>query len=394
MEALSARINSLPVSATLAMAAKARELKNEGIDVIGLSLGEPDFNTPEFIKDAAIQAVKDNYNSYSPVDGYADLKQAIVTKFKRDNGLDYAANQIVVSTGAKQSIANVCMVLLNPGDEVLLPAPYWVSYSAIATLAEAKSTIIPTNIEDDFKITPNQLEAAITPKTKLIMFNSPNNPSGTIYTEAEYRALAKVLEKHPDVYILSDEIYEHINYGTPHFSLAAIPELYDRTITVNGVAKAFAMTGWRIGYIGAPAWIAKACNKMQGQITSGANCIAQRATITALEAPVSNIQYMVDEFKNRRELIISLLNEIPGIKLNQPQGAFYVFPDVSAYFGKTLRGKTIENASDFALYLLEEAHVATVTGDAFGNGDCIRISYAASVENIKEAIGRIAKALA
>ena len=394
MEALSARINSLPVSATLAMAAKARELKNEGIDVIGLSLGEPDFNTPEFIKDAAIQAVNDNYNSYSPVDGYADLKQAIITKFKRDNGLDYAANQIVVSTGAKQSIANVCMVLLNPGDEVLLPAPYWVSYSAIATLAEAKSTIIPTSIEDDFKITPAQLEAAITPKTKLIMFNSPNNPSGTIYTEAEYRALAKVLEKHPDVYILSDEIYEHINYGTPHFSLAAIPELYDRTITVNGVAKAFAMTGWRIGYIGAPAWIAKACNKMQGQITSGANCIAQRATITALDAPVSNIQYMVDEFKNRRELIISLLNEIPGIKLNQPQGAFYVFPDVSAYFGKTLRGKTIENASDFALYLLEEAHVATVTGDAFGNGDCIRISYAASVENIKEAIGRIAKALA
>ena len=393
MEALSARINSLPVSATLAMAAKARELKNEGIDVIGLSLGEPDFNTPEFIKDAAIQAVNDNYNSYSPVDGYADLKQAIITKFKRDNGLDYAANQIVVSTGAKQSIANVCMVLLNPGDEVLLPAPYWVSYSAIATLAEAKSTIIPTSIEDDFKITPAQLEAAITPKTKLIMFNSPNNPSGTIYTEEEYRALAKVLEKYPDIYILSDEIYEHINYGTPHFSLAAIPELYDRTITVNGVAKAFAMTGWRIGYIGAPAWIAKACNKMQGQITSGANCIAQRATITALEAPVSNIQYMVDEFKSRRELIISLLAEIPGIKLNQPQGAFYVFPDVSAYFGKTLGGKNIENASDFALYLLEEAHVATVTGDAFGNGDCIRISYAASVDNIKEAIGRIAKAL-
>ena len=394
MDALSARINSLPVSATLAMAAKARELKNQGIDVIGLSLGEPDFNTPEFIKDAAIQAVNDNYNSYSPVDGYADLKQAIITKFKRDNDLVYTADQIVVSTGAKQSIANVCMVLLNPGDEVLLPAPYWVSYSAIATLAEAKSTIIPTSIENDFKITPAQLEAAITPKTKLIMFNSPNNPSGTIYTEEEYRALAKVLEKHPDIYILSDEIYEHINYGTPHFSLAAIPELYDRTITVNGVAKAFAMTGWRIGYIGAPAWIAKACNKMQGQITSGANCIAQRATITALEAPVSNIQYMVDEFKSRRELIISLLAEIPGIKLNQPQGAFYVFPDVSAYFGKTLRGKNIENASDFALYLLEEAHVATVTGDAFGNGDCIRISYAASVDNIKEAIGRIAKALA
>ena len=394
MEALSTRINSLPVSATLAMAAKARELKNQGVDVIGLSLGEPDFNTPEFIKDAAIQAVNDNYNSYSPVDGYADLKQAIVSKFKRDNGLNYTADQIVVSTGAKQSIANVCMVLLNPGDEVLLPAPYWVSYSAIATLAEAKSTIIPSSIENDFKITPQQLENAITPQTKLIMFNSPNNPSGTIYTEEEYRALGKVLEKYPDIYILSDEIYEHINYGTPHYSLAAIPTLYDRTITVNGVAKAFAMTGWRIGYIGAPKWIAKACNKMQGQITSGANCIAQRATITALEAPVSNIQYMVDEFKNRRELIISLLTQIPGIKLNQPQGAFYVFPDVSAYFGKNLGGKTIENATDFALYLLEEAHVATVTGDAFGNSNCIRISYAASVEHIKEAIARIAQALA
>jgi len=394
MDALSARINSLPVSATLAMAAKARELKNEGIDVIGLSLGEPDFNTPEFIKDAAIQAVNDNYNSYSPVDGYVELKQAICTKFKRDNVIEYGLDQIVVSTGAKQSIANVCMVLLDPGDEVLLPAPYWVSYSAIATLADATSTIIPSSIDTDFKITPEQLEAAISPKTKLIMFNSPNNPSGIIYTEAEYRALGKVLEKYPDIYILSDEIYEHINYGTKHFSIAAIPELYDRTITVNGVAKAFAMTGWRIGYIGAPAWIAKACNKMQGQITSGANCIAQRATITALEAPVSKIQYMIDEFQIRRELIIKLLSGIPGIRLNQPAGAFYVFPDVSHYFGKTLRGKTIKDASDFALYLLEEAHVATVTGDAFGNGDCIRISYAASQDNIKEAIGRIAKALA
>ena len=393
MEALSARINSLPVSATLAMAAKARELKNEGIDVIGLSLGEPDFNTPEFIKDAAIQAVNDNYNAYSPVDGYADLKQAIITKFKRDNGLEYAANQIVVSTGAKQSIANVCMVLLNPGDEVLLPAPYWVSYSAIATLAEAKSTIIPTSIDNDFKITPEQLEAAITPKTKLIMFNSPNNPSGTIYTEDEYRALGKVLEKHPDIYIMSDEIYEHINYGTPHFSIAAIPALYDRTITVNGVAKAFAMTGWRIGYIGAPAWIAKACNKMQGQITSGANCIAQRATITALEAPVSNIQYMVDEFQSRRKLIIELLTAIPGFRINEPEGAFYVFPDVSHYFGKTMKGKTINNASDFSLYLLEEASVATVTGEAFGDSNCVRISYAASEDSLKEAIRRISEAL-
>lgn len=393
MDTLSNRINRLPISATLAMAAKARELKNQGIDIIGLSLGEPDFNTPEFIKEAAVQAVNDNWNSYSPVDGYADLKEAICKKFKRDNKLDYDPSQIVVSTGAKQSIANVCMVLLDPGDEVLLPAPYWVSYSAIATLAEAKSIIIPSSIETDFKITPEQLEAAITPKTKLIMFNSPNNPSGTIYTEDEYRALGKVLEKYPDIYILSDEIYEHINYGTPHFSIAAIPELYDRTITVNGVAKAFAMTGWRIGYIGAPTWIAKACNKMQGQITSGANCIAQRATIAAVSAPVSAVQYMVDEFASRREMIIGLLNEIPGFKLNQPQGAFYVFPDVSHYFGKTIGGKQIENASDFALFLLEEAHVATVTGEAFGNENCIRISYAASDEHIRTAVARISAAL-
>ena len=312
MDLLSKRINSLPISATLSMAAKARELKNNGVDIIGLSLGEPDFNTPEFIKDAAINAVNDNWNSYSPVDGYLDLKAAICNKFKRDNGISYESSQIVVSTGAKQSIANVCMVLLNPGDEVLLPAPYWVSYSAIATLAEAESKIIPTSIDTDFKITPEQLENSINSKTKLVMFNSPNNPSGTIYTENELRALGKVLEKYPNIYILSDEIYEHINYGTPHFSIASIPELYERTITVNGVAKAFAMTGWRIGYIGAPEWIAKACNKMQGQITSGANCIAQRATIAAVNAPVSQIQYMVDEFSKRREIIIDLLKAIPG----------------------------------------------------------------------------------
>ena len=393
MDLLSKRINSLPISATLSMAAKARELKNNGVDIIGLSLGEPDFNTPEFIKDAAINAVNDNWNSYSPVDGYLDLKAAICNKFKRDNGISYESSQIVVSTGAKQSIANVCMVLLNPGDEVLLPAPYWVSYSAIATLAEAESKIIPTSIDTDFKITPEQLENSINSKTKLVMFNSPNNPSGTIYKENELRALGKVLEKYPNIYILSDEIYEHINYGTPHFSIASIPELYERTITVNGVAKAFAMTGWRIGYIGAPEWIAKACNKMQGQITSGANCIAQRATIAAVNAPVSQIQYMVDEFSKRREIIIDLLKAIPGIKINQPQGAFYVFPDVSDYFGRTLNNKKIENASDFAIYLLEEAHVATVTGEAFGNGDCIRISYAASEKNIREAIKRISKSL-
>ncbi len=393
MDILSERINSLPVSATLAMASKARELKSKGVDVIGLSLGEPDFNTPEFIKQAAINAVEENWNSYSPVDGYADLKEAICKKFKRDNNIQYKPSQIVVSTGAKQSIANVCMVLLNPGDEVLLPAPYWVSYSAIATLAEAKSVIIPSSIENDFKISPEQLEGSINSKTKLVMFNSPNNPSGTIYTKKELEAMGEILKKYPDIYILSDEIYEHINYGTPHFSIAGIPDLYDRTITVNGVAKAFAMTGWRIGYIGAPEWIAKACNKMQGQITSGANCIAQRATITALNEPITKIQYMIDEFAKRREIIIELLKDIPGIKLNKPSGAFYVFPDVSSYFGKVLNGKKIKNATDFALYLLEKAHVATVTGEAFGNGNCIRISYAASEEKIRLAIERISSAL-
>ncbi len=390
---LSDRINSLPVSATLAMAAKARELKGQGKDIIGLSLGEPDFNTPDFIKEAAKQAIDDNYNSYSPVDGYADLKDAIITKFKRDNNLDYKPSQIVVSTGAKQSIANTLQVLLNPGDEVLLPAPYWVSYSALAILSEATYKEIPSSIDTDFKITPEQLEAAITPKTKLILFNSPNNPSGTIYTEEDYRALAAVLEKHPHIYVLSDEIYEHINYGTKNFSFAAIPSMYDRTITVNGVAKAFAMTGWRIGYIGAPEWIARACNKMQGQITSGANCIAQRATIAALEAPVSKIKYMVTEFHKRRDIVLQLLGQIEGFKLNIPQGAFYVFPDISAFFGKEFNGVKIENASDFALYLLEYANVATVTGEAFGAPDCIRISYAASEAQIREAINRIKKAL-
>ncbi len=390
---LSDRINNLPVSETLAMAAKARELKEQGKDIISLSLGEPDFNTPDFIKEAAIQAIHDNYSSYSPVDGYVDLKKAICEKFKRDNNLTYQPNQIVVSTGAKQSIANVAMVLLNPGDEVLLPAPYWVSYSAISILAEATYVEIPSTVETDFKITPAQLEAAITPKTKMVFFNSPNNPSGTIYSEAEYRALAKVLEKHPNIYILSDEIYEHINYGEPNFSFAAIENMFDRTITVNGVAKAFAMTGWRIGYIGAPEWIAKACTKMQGQITSGANSIAQRATIVALQAPVSKIKYMVDEFRSRRDIVIDLLREIDGFKLNVPGGAFYVFPDVSAFFGKEIKGYKIENAADFSMFLLAEANVATVTGDAFGAPTCIRISYAASEENLREAIRRIKEAL-
>jgi len=390
---LSDRINSLPISQTLAMAAKARELKAAGKDIISLSLGEPDFNTPDFIKDAAIEAINQDYNSYTPVDGYVELKEAICTKFERDNNLSYKPNQIVVSTGAKQSIANVAQVLLNPGDEVLLPAPYWVSYSAIAILCEATFVEIPSTIDADFKITPDQLEAAITPKTKMVFFNSPNNPSGTIYTESEYRALAKVLEKYPQIYILSDEIYEHINYGTKPFSFAAIESMYDRTITVNGLAKAFAMTGWRIGYLGAPEWIAKACTKMQGQITSGTNCIAQRAAITAVLAPVERVQYMVDEFKSRREIVLELLSQIDGFKLNVPDGAFYVFPDVSSFFGKTIRGKTINNANDFSLFLLEEANVATVTGDAFGAPDCIRLSYAASEEQLREAIDRIQKVL-
>lgn len=390
---LSKRINNLPVSATLAMAAKARELKENGIDIIGLSLGEPDFNTPDFIKNAAIKAIEDNYNSYSPVDGYVDLKKSICKKFKRDNDLEYKLDQIVVSTGAKQSIANTVQVLVNPGDDVLLVAPYWVSYSAIVTLAEGNPIEIRSDISSDFKITPVQLENSITSKTKLVIINSPNNPSGSVYSEKEYKALAKVLEKYPDIFILSDEIYEHINYGIPHFSFAKIPSMYERTITINGLAKAFAMTGWRVGYIGAPNWIAKACTKMQGQITSGTNCIAQRACIAALEAPVSEIKYMIDEFKSRRELIIKLLKDIKGFKLNEPKGAFYVFPDISSFFGKTLKNKKINNASDFAIYLLEKAHVATVTGEAFGSPNNIRISYAASTENIQNAIQRIKNAV-
>jgi aspartate aminotransferase len=390
---LSNRIKNLPVSATLAMAAKARELKENGIDIIGLSLGEPDFNTPDFIKNAAVQAIEDNYNSYTPVDGYLDLKKSICKKFKRDNGLNYNTNQIVVSTGAKQSIANTIQVLINPGDDVLLVAPYWVSYSAIVTLAEGNPIEIRSDISSDFKITAAQLDNSITPNTKLVIINSPNNPSGTVYTKDELIELSMVLEKYPNIYVLSDEIYEHINYGVPHFSFAKIPSMFNRTITVNGLAKAFAMTGWRIGYIGAPDWIAKACTKMQGQITSGTNCIAQRATIAALDASVGEIKYMVDEFKERRKLIIDLLNNIKGIKVNQPMGAFYVFPDISDFFGKTIKGKTIKNASDFAIFLLEESHVATVTGDAFGCPNNIRISYAASKEQIAEAIKRIQSAL-
>ena len=390
---LSDRIRNMSTSATLAMAAKARELRKEGKDIIGLSLGEPDFNIPDFIKEAAKKAIDENYSSYSPVDGYADLKTAISEKFKRDNALDYSEDQIVVSTGAKQSLANVAMVLLNPGDEVILPAPYWVSYRDIVKLAEGVPVEVPTSIESDFKITPDQLRGAITPKTKMIWYSSPCNPSGSVYSREELEGLADVLKEHPHVLVVSDEIYEHINFRSAHASMAGIPGMYDRTVTVNGVSKAFAMTGWRIGYIGAPAWIAKACTKFQGQITSGANAIGQRATIAALKAPVDRIRYMIDTFHQRRDLILGLLGEIEGFKLNVPEGAFYVFPDVSHFFGKNLKGRTIENASDFAMYLLEEAQVATVTGEAFGNPNCIRISYAASEKEIREAIRRIGEAL-
>ena len=388
---LSERILNMATSATLAMAAKARELKAEGKDIIGLSLGEPDFNTPDFIKEAAKTAIDENYNSYTPVDGYAELKEAIITKFKRDNNLTYTPKQIVVSTGAKQCLANVALVLLNEGDEVILPCPYWVSYADIVKLSDGVPVEVITSIDNDFKMTPQQLEAAITPKTKMIWFSSPCNPSGSVYSKLELRALADVLVKFPNIYVVSDEIYEHINFVGGHASMAEFDDMYDRTITINGVSKAFAMTGWRIGFLGGPEAIARACNKMQGQITSGANCIAQRAVITALEAAPTKVQYMVDEFKVRRDLILSLLKDIEGFSCNTPEGAFYVFPDVSAFFGKTLNGTLIKNATDFSLYLLEAALVATVTGDAFGNPNCVRISYAASQDQIIEAMSRIKK---
>ena len=392
-EFLSERINAMEASATLAMAAKTRELKAQGKDIIGLSLGEPDFNIPDFIKEAAVEAIHQNYSKYTPVDGYLELREAICEKLLRDNHLHYKPSQIVVSTGAKQCLANVALAMINPGDEVVFPAPYWVSYKEIAKMAGGIPVEVPTTIESDFKITPAQLEKAITPKTKMVWFNSPNNPSGSVYSKEELEALAVVLRKYPNIFILSDEIYEYINFTGNYTSMAEIDGLYDRTITVNGLSKAFAMTGWRIGYLAAPEWIAKACNKVQGQVTSGTNAIAQRASIVALRAPKSKIQYMIDEFLKRRDLVLQLLGEIEGLKLNVPEGAFYVFPDVSSFFGKTLRGRTINNASDFSLYLLEEAGVATVTGEAFGDPKCIRLSYAASEEELRKAIARIKESL-
>lgn len=391
---LSDRINNLSTSQTLAMAALARELKAQGKDIISLSLGEPDFNTPDFIKEAAKKAIDENYSTYSPVDGYLELKEAICRKFKRDNNLDYKPANIVVSTGAKQSLYNVAQCMINDGDEVILPAPFWVSYSEIIKMSGGIPIEVPTSIENDFKITPQQLEAAITPKTKMIWYSSPCNPSGSVYSREEFTAIAEVLKKYPNIYVVADEIYEHINFSGTFCSMASIPGMFERTITVNGVAKAFAMTGWRIGYIGAPEFIAKACTKMQGQVTSGANSIAQRATITAVDADPSVLNEMVAAFKSRRDLVVGLIKEIPGLKINVPEGAFYVFPDVSSFFGKTLRGTVINNADDFSMYLLSEANVATVTGDAFGNPNCIRFSYATSEEQLTEAMRRIAAALA
>jgi len=390
---LSDRINSLEVSQTLAMAAKVRELKAEGKDIISLSLGEPDFNIPDFVKQAAIEAINQNYSSYTPVDGYLELRQAICQKFKRDNNLEYKPTQIVVSTGAKHALYNVAQVLLNPDDQCILPAPYWVSYAEIVKMCQAEIVAVPTSIETNFKITPEQLERAITPKTKMIIFSSPCNPSGSVYNREELIAIAKVLKKHPNIFVVSDEIYEHINFSGNFCSIASIDRMYDRTITVNGVSKAFAMTGWRIGYIGAPEFIAKACTKMQGQVTSGANAIAQRATIAAVLSDPKSINYMVEEFHKRRDLVIGLLQEIPNIKITNPQGAFYAFPDISWFFGKTLRAKQINNSEDFAMYLLEEANVAVVTGSAFGDPNCIRLSYATDQKTLTQAIKRIKNAL-
>ena len=390
---LSNRVKNLATSQTLAMAAKARELRSQGKDVIGLSLGEPDFNIPDFIKDAAKKAIDENYNSYTPVDGYGELKEAIITKFKRDNNLEYSASEIVVSTGAKQALYNIASVLINPGDEVILPCPYWVSYSDIIKLKGGIPVEIKTSIENNFKMTGDQLKNSINEKTKMVWFSSPCNPSGSVYNEKELKEMVDVLESHKNIFVVSDEIYEHINYKGGHLSIGSFKSIKERAITVNGVSKAFAMTGWRIGYIGAPEWIARACNKVQGQVTSGANCIAQRAVITALNENPDKIEYMVKEFKSRRDLILNLLNDIEGFECNVPDGAFYVFPDISYFFGKEISGIKINNASDMSMFLLENALVATVTGDAFGNPNCIRISYAASKEKIIEAVSRMKKLL-
>ncbi len=393
MAQVSERLKRLSESATLAMARKTRELKAEGKNIIGLSLGEPDFHTPDFIKDAAKEGIDQNYTTYTPVEGYADLKEAVIKKFKRDNGLTYGMDQIVVSTGAKQSIANVMLSLVNPGDEVIVPAPYWVTYEEIVKLAEGTPVVIQTSIDNDFKITAAEFEAAITPKTKVMIFSSPCNPTGSLYSKEELSAIADVLAKYPDLIVISDEIYEHINFVGKHQSLAQFDKVFDQVVTINGLSKAFAMTGWRLGYIGAPTWIAKACIKMQGQVTSGTCSIAQRAAIAALNADPSVTHDMRDAFKKRRDFVLEELNKMEGVNINVPEGAFYVFPDISSFFGKSSGSYHIKNADDLAMYLLMEAEVATVTGNAFGNEKCIRVSYAASEEELNQAMTRIGNAL-
>lgn len=376
------------------MSQKSNELKAQGIDVINLSVGEPDFFTPDHIKEAAKKAVDDNFSFYSPVPGYMDLRKAIVAKLKNENGLDYTPEQIIVSNGAKQSVCNTLLCIVGPGDEVIVPAPYWVSYVEMVKLAEGTNVIVKAGIEQDFKITPEQLEAAITPKTKALILCSPSNPTGSVYSKAELEGLAEVLEKYPNVIVIADEIYEHINYIGKHESIAQFEAIRDRVVIVNGVSKAYAMTGWRIGFIAAPLWIAKACNKLQGQYTSGASSIAQKAAVAAFTGDQTCVVQMRDAFKRRRDLVIGLTKEIPGVKVNEPQGAFYLFPEVSSYFGKSAGDRKIENAADLAMYLLEEGHVATVGGAAFGAPECLRFSYATSDENLTEAIRRIKEALA
>ncbi|MBI2258099.1 MAG: pyridoxal phosphate-dependent aminotransferase [Flavobacteriia bacterium] len=391
---LSKRLEIMEESATLAMSRLSRELKQQGKDVISLSLGEPDFKTPEFIKQAAIQAINDNYTSYTPVPGYDELREAIANKFNRDNGLPYSKNNIVVSTGAKQSLANVVLSIVNPGDEVIVPAPYWVSYLEIVKLAEGKPVVIKAGIDQNFKVTPQQIENAITDKTRLMMFSTPCNPTGSVYSKEELKAIASVIAKYPRIIIIADEIYEHINFFGKHESIAQFPEIFNQVVTVNGVSKAWAMTGWRLGYIGAPQEIADACTKIQGQFTSGTCSITQRATIAAMNADVSVINDMKNEFKNRRTVLLDCLNDIPGVKTNNPTGAFYIFPDISSFFGKKYENYTINNADDLCMYLLNEAQVALVTGNAFGEENCIRISYASSQNILIEAMRRVKIALA
>jgi aspartate aminotransferase len=396
MELLAQRIQNLSESETLAMTRRSRELTAKGIDVINLSIGEPDFNTPEHIKEAAIRAIKENHTHYPPVAGYAELKKAICEKLKRDNDLEYQPDQIVVSTGAKHSLANAIISLVNPGEEVIIPAPYWVSYREMVKLARGTAVVVPAYVENDFKITPEQLEDAITPKTKVLMYSSPCNPTGSVYSRDELMALAEVIAQHPDIIVISDEIYELINFDCHHESIAQFNHIRDRVIVVNGVSKGFAMTGWRVGYMAAPTWIAKACDKLQGQMTSATSSISQYATIEAMKTdPKTSLELrdMIFTFRQRRNRLKEMLNVIPGLKTNMPKGAFYFFPNISSYFGKSYKGQLIQNATDLSMYLLDVGHVAVVPGDAFGNPNCIRISYATSMELLEKAMARLAEAL-